>query len=378
MKVLVNASTLVVGGGIHIGVSFIEEAMKRKDFQWKFVVSKGIYDNLSIEITKDSRIHCNIISPSKIFSGRKIRKQIKNIEKQFQPDLVYSLGFPSYINFDAKELGRYTNPWEINPEPLPWHTIKGIKKKILIKLGIWYRLYWSRRASYIETQTLAAAKGISKRSLFPFDKIKVIPNSPNYRFVLAGNNLDYKNFYFEKENFIFCLAAGYRHKNLDIIPEVASILKNKFDLNYSFLLTLDFESDIWKEIELESNRLNVSNLVVNLGPLKLLDCINYYEKAKIVFLPTLLEVFSATYIEAMVMKVPIVTSDLEFAYDNCKDAAIYFKHGEALSAATKIHELVTDKELYEVKIQKGIKVLASYPNLENKYNDLFNWFKKIK
>ena len=48
---------------------------------------------------------------------------------EFKPDLVYSIGYPSYINFNNVELGRYTNPWEINSEPLPWHKIKGTIKK---------------------------------------------------------------------------------------------------------------------------------------------------------------------------------------------------------------------------------------------------------
>ncbi len=41
-------------------------------------------------------------------------------------------------------------------------------------------------------------------------------------------------------------------------------------------------------------------------------------------MPTLLECFSASYLEAMYMKKIIFTSDLPFAHTVCKDAAFYF------------------------------------------------------
>ena len=49
IKVLVNTSTLVVGGGIQIGVSFFEftKNYKGNDFEFYFIFSKPILDNLT-------------------------------------------------------------------------------------------------------------------------------------------------------------------------------------------------------------------------------------------------------------------------------------------------------------------------------------------
>jgi hypothetical protein len=125
MKILVNASGLVVGGGIQIGVSFIEVAVKRKGIEFLFVVSKGIYDNLDLELIEKYNIHCCEISPSHPIKGYGSRKLIRRLEREFNPSFIYSLGFPSYIRFSNPEVGRYTNPWEINPEPLPWNVVQG-------------------------------------------------------------------------------------------------------------------------------------------------------------------------------------------------------------------------------------------------------------
>ena len=49
ISILVNMSTLVVGGGVQIGVSFFEFAtnLKSNEFQFYFVLSRPVFDNLS-------------------------------------------------------------------------------------------------------------------------------------------------------------------------------------------------------------------------------------------------------------------------------------------------------------------------------------------
>lgn len=377
MKILVNASTLVVGGGIQIGVSFIENVFHNKEFKWLFLVSSGIYDNLEAGIKSDSRVVCIERSPAGILKGIKSRQRIKRISKEFDPNLIYSIGFPSYIRFSKIEIGRYTNPWEFNKKPLPWHTIHGLHRKIIIRLGISYRRFWARNADYIETQTEAAKNGIAKKVPFPKKRIKVIPNSLNSVFLEERKKkMNCQNIY-DRENIAFSLAAPYEHKNLDLIPQVASILKKDYGISLKFILTIPKSSSLWLKIQEEAKNLKVSELVINVGVLKIKDCLDYYKKSKLVFLPTLLEVFSATYIESMAMRVPIITSDLEFAHDNCKDGALYFEAGNAHDAALKIKQILLNKELQEKLIEKGERVLMDYPSSEQKYLNLFNYFKKI-
>lgn len=376
-KVIVNATTLVVGGGIQVGISFIEQAIRNNEFKWLFLVSTGIYNNLSKEIKIDSRIICINTSPSKIISGYKSRTKIKQIVNDFNPDLIYSIGFPSYIRFKKPELGRYTNPWEINTGKLPWHTIPGFFNRVKIRLGILYRTLWARRADYLETQTESAQIGISKRVFYPFEKVFVIPNSPNSIFLKNGDQIINIDEIFKRDNVAFCIAAPYKHKNLEIIPLVANILKFKNKLSVKFVLTLPKDSNIWLNILSKANELNVNELIINIGPIKVSECVDFYNQSKIVFLPTLLEVFSATYLEAMAMKVPIITTDLDFAHDNCKQAALFYQPEDANDAANVIYRLINDKSLFFNQIKKGTEVLKTYPTLDEKYSMLFNHFKTI-
>lgn len=372
-----NASTLVVGGGIQIGLSFIQASLKITSIEWIYLVSPGIYSNLGSKLQSDCRVILIKDSPAKILKGYVSRNKIHSICKKFKPTIVYSIGFPSYIRFNETEIGRYTNPWEINSPPLPWDTIKKPLNKIITIAGIKYRLLWARNANYFETQTDVAKKGIIRNVGIEPERVFVIPNSPNYVFVDNGLKERLDLLYEKKDNIAFCLSAPYAHKNLDIIPEVAYWLRIKYNIQVVFVLTLPKGSELWKNIQKEARKLNVIDLVKNVGVLKVNECIEYYKKSKIVFLPTLLEVFSATYLEAMAMKVPVVTTDLEFAHDNCKDAAIYYEPRNSKDAALKIRYLLDDRCLYEEQIRKGVKVLNTYPVVEEKLTLLLQTFSKI-
>jgi glycosyltransferase involved in cell wall biosynthesis len=79
-------------------------------------------------------------------------------------------------------------------------------------------------------------------------------------------------------------------------------------------------------------------------------------------MPTLLEVFSTTYLEAMFMKVPILSSDMEFARDICGNAAIFCNPTDVEEYAKNILILYNDPTLRKNLIQKGEQNLKRFGN----------------
>jgi glycosyltransferase involved in cell wall biosynthesis len=78
------------------------------------------------------------------------------------------------------------------------------------------------------------------------------------------------------------------------------------------------------------------------------------------FLPTLLECFSASYAEAMKMGLPILTSDLKFAREVCGDAAVYFDPVNAGDIAEKILELYDNPENQARMRARGFRRLKDF------------------
>ena len=77
-------------------------------------------------------------------------------------------------------------------------------------------------------------------------------------------------------------------------------------------------------------------------------------------LPTLLESFGLTYLEAMQNNCPIITSDLEFARYVCGDAALYFDPKSPSSILDMIIKLKDDQKLRMRLVENGQKRIKSF------------------
>ena len=95
------------------------------------------------------------------------------------------------------------------------------------------------------------------------------------------------------------------------------------------------------------------------------------------FMPTLLECFTATYPEAMRMEKPIVTTDLEFARGLCGEAACYYSAVDAKAAAESLYKVATDKKYAEHLVNNGKKQLLSYDNYEQRAEKLVKVLESI-
>jgi len=149
------------------------------------------------------------------------------------------------------------------------------------------------------------------------------------------------------------------------------------NIKFKFYVTLPYEGKEVKLFWALVKKYKVGKNIINCGVLRISECIDLYNKSDIVFLPTLLETFSATYPEAMYMDKPILTTDLDFARDVCGDAAIYFEPRSATDAAKKLFFLATDNELCEKLIMNGKKRLKSLPTPHQKFGMLISWIQEI-
>lgn len=153
------------------------------------------------------------------------------------------------------------------------------------------------------------------------------------------------------------------HKNLKIMIPVSKYLEQRHpDFQFQFVLTCQPEA------------LNVppslQHHFVFIGKVDVSECPNLYEQADIMFMPTLLECFTATYPEAMRMEVPIVTTDLEFARGLCGESACYYSAIDAKAAAEAIYKVATD-EAYRLQLTAyGKEQLQKFDNYEQRADKL--------
>jgi glycosyltransferase involved in cell wall biosynthesis len=200
--------------------------------------------------------------------------------------------------------------------------------------------------------------------LFKDKKIHTVTNYYNQTFDNPGewiDDLPISNF----DGFtLLTISANYPHKNLDIIPKVVNYLKQVYPkFKFRFVLTISPESLRTKAID----------SIVFLGKVKVNQCPPLYNIADAVFLPTLLECFTATYPEAMRMSTPILTADLNFARGLCGKAAVYFDPLDVASIGDSIYNLSRNQKLIGELIKEGknqLKKYDSYQDRADKYIEI--------
>ena len=94
-------------------------------------------------------------------------------------------------------------------------------------------------------------------------------------------------------------------------------------------------------------------------------------------MPTLIECFTATYPEAMSIKIPIVTTDLEFAYGLCGNSACYYNATDLQAAAEEMYIVATNQNYSHSLIAEGQKQLKTFDNYEQRAEKLITILKEI-
>jgi glycosyltransferase involved in cell wall biosynthesis len=174
----------------------------------------------------------------------------------------------------------------------------------------------------------------------------------------------------EKGEFWFVtISAYYSHKKLDVINELVEFVKEK-NFNIKFILTIPDEI-------LELKFKNSKDYIINLGVVKLEECPYIYQKCDALFLPTLIESFSASYPEAMKMGKPILTSDYSFATSVCKDSALYFNPYNIEDIKKQVYKIYSDKILYKVMVNKGLEIVEELPSTKQRAKEYIKLCKEI-
>jgi glycosyltransferase involved in cell wall biosynthesis len=133
------------------------------------------------------------------------------------------------------------------------------------------------------------------------------------------------------------LAAGYPHKNHAVLgPLLGELSRRGISHLVHFYLTLD-PGEI--SPALAAMLRDHGDMITNLGRLALEQVAGALRAATALFLPTLVESYGLTYVEALACGIPILTSDRDFARWMCGDLALYFDPLDAGSIVDAIARL---------------------------------------
>ncbi len=369
MRLLINTASTFKGGGIQVAKSFIEECARIENTN-KYLVILG--ENLAKLIDTSSFnenfdfIQAPFRPATLFFSLKSHNKFLKEAQEAFNPDVVFTTSGPAYWRPKVPHLMGYNIPHYVYPES-PYFDIISLKKRLWwLSMRIFGHYQFKNNADAYVVQTDDVRQRLKK--FIKKEKIYTVFNTINSHYLAAKETPlklpEKKN----NEYRLLTLSAWYPHKNLVIIKKVIDVLRAKQMSNITFIITIDDES-------FERHEFGVYDEIVNLGKVKIEEAPSLYKECDAMFLPTLLECFSASYAEAMQMERPILTSDMGFAHTICDDAALYFDPMDPSDVAEKIISLVQSIELRKELTNKGserLKLFGTPKDRALKYLDICN------
>lgn len=361
MRILVNCSNLKTGGALQVADSICLILNKFEYHTFYVVLPQKLY-NLGNILNRYSNIEVFNYDYSNncyvLLCGRDYF--LDNIVEHNEIDVVLTLFGPMswiprckhLIGFARAQLVLLNNPFYAR-----MGCVERFVKKIQNKLLIYF---FCRGATAFFTENQYITDKWKKKSKKPVYTVT------NYYNQVYDNPNEWKECRIPSYDglTLLCITAKYPHKNLEIAIDILNILKaKKSTLNIRFVFTINEHEYPALPEQLQSHFLFLGKKAVN-------ECPSLYRQADIMFQPTLLECFTATYPEAMKMEVPILTTDLEFARGLCGDAALYYSPLSAEDAACKIEQLATDSALRARLVAAGKEQLRRYDNYQQRVEKL--------
>lgn len=364
---LINCSNLHNGGGVQVAISFIYELsiMFDKDFSCIHIVtSKEVDEGLQRLDTKTYRFGDYEVIDT--YGLQALRSVLNNRIKDYE--IVFTVFGPNYLRVKAKkDIVGFAQPWIINFNNPTLEKLSFLnRKRLWIKFNLQW-LFFLRSDHYIVE--LEHVK----------EKLHHIKNVPNKSISIVYNTVSslYKDnnkwhpieINKSKEQLsLGIVTRDYPHKNLDILPKVAQSLKLNHDMSVHFYTTLN-------DSEWSRRDAHFKKYVSTIGFLSPEECPSFYQQVDGVIFPSLLECFSATPLEAMVMEKPLFASNRNFVRDVCQNHAIYIDPLDADDIAYKIAEYFKSGTENKAKLKLAKEYALNFSSAEEraiKYLEIIN------
>lgn len=369
MKVLIDATNIKFGGGVQVAISVIKrlQELKLDNLNFVYVINSNIAKQL--DFNSDSEvftIDTGIKTLIPFASEKKILKEIEN-----KVDVTFSIFGPCFwYPKKSTHLIGFANAWLVSPDSIAYTKLAYPKRYFLKFKNFILGKFLFRQNAYYVTETDSVKTRFLKYFRAEDKNIFVVPNTLPYVYNIDSNFTTFPlPIEFSKKIKLVSITHNYPHKNLSIIEEVGEILSSK-GLDFIFIVTFD-------EVSYEKMSTSFKKYTYNVGPISVIDCPNLYRACDALFLPTLIECFTVSYLEAMFHEIPILTSDLEFAHEICDDFGFYFNPLEPVDIANKILQVAVSDSRNDQFTTKGKKKVTHHIGNTEKVDLYLNLIKRI-
>lgn len=351
MKILVNGSGVRVGGGVTVLMNFLKVVSAYESdhaHTYHVLVPAGVgYDQYEGEVVTIETLAEKMNNPLRrlYLDHTFLRKRIAGIS----PDVVFTVGHMA-VPTPLPQGILFMYPYAIYPKDKKvWEILSPIHRLDLRARNLIFKQRL-KFATVVFPQTYTSKKRLQLYYGNRIQKLRVVPTA----YSKIGDGLVVKPHFDRKKEkiYLLCLTKYYKHKNLEILLAVAEMLRSTGS-NLKIVTTVEGDQGAGSQEFIDAiSSYQLEDILINIGKVPFKEVPALYKQVDGLLLPTLLESFSATYADSLMLKVPIFTSDRDFAKDVCGDAAYYF---DPLNAKS-IFEVVTCAFQHQDEMKKKIEI----------------------
>ncbi|GIA16458.1 TPA: glycosyltransferase [Vibrio cholerae] len=354
MNIIFNCSVNIVGGAVQNAANFIRYAALSNEHQYMFIVSPAVNDVLEKWIIQPSNLHV-VESPAR---SQKSRAKILSLEKEFKPDVVYTMAGPTYVNFKAQHVMGVSDPYITHADVMSLFLNRSQYQAWSFGLKEFIKGWYARfSADYFLFQTETSRDGFCRRYRWDINKTALLQNALGESFFSQSSSVDISTGVVRK---IFVPSAYYSHKNLEIIFDICKLLVlSNVNKKFQFITSVPQDSVFSKNI----SELGLEGNIHNIGPYKYNDAHRLYSEADAVFIPSVLETFSTSYLEAIAMSKPLIVADRPFSREVCGKYAHYYSPVSPTDALNTLNVAVCS----EVDLVERQRIISRYGSQEERF-----------
>ncbi|RKX93552.1 MAG: hypothetical protein DRP84_08245, partial [Spirochaetes bacterium] len=159
----------------------------------------------------------------------------------------------------------------------------------------------------------------------------------------------------ELKEYILSVSTIYPHKNYEVLIKAYSRLPKNIKDKYTLVIAGGISSPTlyFQKLEGMVRKLDIKDRVVFLGEVAYGNMPYLYQRASVFVLPSILETFGHTLIEAMAAGIPIIASDSTAIPEITNNAALLFDPHNPDELAYKICQVLNNKALSSNLVSKG-------------------------
>lgn len=290
---------------------------------------------------------------------------IPRLVRRWNADVVFTPMGAGPVQAPAPTVVGWHDATVAYPESILWKRLSH-SQRLVLRARERYARSAVRRAGRVCVQTRVMRTRLAARWKIDPARFVIVPNGPSA--LLSNEAPAASRSQVRRPWKVLVIGDPKPSKNWAVVPETGARLAEMGIGDGRFVMTIASDDEPWLEgfraaLGCWGERVPIERLGwvphAALGPL--------YRDADAVFLPSILESFSASYVEAMQFGVPLVTSRMDFARDICGAAAEYADPLDGRDCARALARVLCDPARRAALRRAGFERIRRFPDWKERF-----------